>query len=214
MITYKRFILPADWNPLDTTRINIELLKDQAALVIEENKAIYDKACLEWQHAIQTAINIFGENSNVVRYMKKSNVPYSRNEFYPRDIDKAIEDAQKKIEAQEKEKIRLANEEALKQKQMRAVIWLQAKGMTLGQDFDLDNALSKANDMAFNEEIERRKKELKESGELLEFDGDDNCTGNCSGWDGESRRCECTARRVYWETGGDFEKPYAYGAVD
>jgi len=210
MITYKRFILPADWNPLDTTRINIELLKDQATLVVEENKAIYNKATSEWQHAIQTAINIFGENSNVVRYMKKNNIPHSRNEFYPRDIDKAIEDAQKKVQEQEREKIRLGNEEALKQKQMRAVIWLQEKGLKLGQDFDLDNALFKANEMASDEEIERRKKELKESGAWLSFDGDDSCE-DCEGWDGESNRCECGNRRVCWWADGDFEKPYVYG---
>lgn len=36
----------------------------------------------------------------------------------------------------------------------------------------------------------------------VEFDGF-NCedVGNdCAGWDGESRRCECGNRRVYWDT--------------
>jgi hypothetical protein len=30
------------------------------------------------------------------------------------------------------------------------------------------------------------------------FDGDEWCEG-CSGWDGESIRCDCGSRRVYWE---------------
>jgi hypothetical protein len=85
--------LPNDWNPLESTRINTELLKDQAALVLEENQAIFNRASSEWQHAIQTAINIFGDNSNVVRYMKKIRVPVCINQFYPRDIDRAIENA-------------------------------------------------------------------------------------------------------------------------
>jgi len=43
--------------------------------------------------------------------------------------------------------------------------------------------------------------ELK--GGVDEFDGDENCGeyGECGGWDGESRRCNCGNRRVYWEMG-------------
>lgn len=35
------------------------------------------------------------------------------------------------------------------------------------------------------------------------FDGDENCGefGECGGWDGESHRCGCGNRRVYWEMG-------------
>lgn len=34
-----------------------------------------------------------------------------------------------------------------------------------------------------------------------EFEGQ-NCNdyGDCDGWDGESRRCDCGNRRVYWAT--------------
>jgi hypothetical protein len=36
----------------------------------------------------------------------------------------------------------------------------------------------------------------------------------CSGWDGESRRCDCGNRRVSWETGQyDNGKFYAYGVA-
>ena len=36
----------------------------------------------------------------------------------------------------------------------------------------------------------------------VEFNGDENCNdfdGDCM-WDGESRRCFCGNRRVYWDT--------------
>jgi len=32
----------------------------------------------------------------------------------------------------------------------------------------------------------------------IDFDGKD-CTRPCRGWDGESRRCDCGNRRVYWD---------------
>ena len=34
-------------------------------------------------------------------------------------------------------------------------------------------------------------------GEFVGFDGSDSCE-DCRGWDGESRRCDCGNRRVYW----------------
>lgn len=43
--------------------------------------------------------------------------------------------------------------------------------------------------------------------EFVEFEGDWDCEG-CFGWDGESRRCDCGNRRVYWQWTG-----YSYIAV-
>jgi hypothetical protein len=51
---------------------------------------------------------------------------------------------------------------------------------------------------------------------MIDFDGQ-NCAdswdegANCMGWDGESHRCDCGNRRVYWETSRNSEgKFYAY----
>jgi len=33
----------------------------------------------------------------------------------------------------------------------------------------------------------------------MKFYGDDNCEPNCNGWDGDSHRCSCGARRVMWQ---------------
>lgn len=44
-------------------------------------------------------------------------------------------------------------------------------------------------------------KESAEQDGFVDFDGQ-NCDeeSNCLGWNGESRRCDCGNRRVYWET--------------
>lgn len=44
------------------------------------------------------------------------------------------------------------------------------------------------------------------------FDGDNDCndgSGDCS-WSGESRRCECGNRRLYWCFEGDFVFPEVF----
>ncbi len=51
---------------------------------------------------------------------------------------------------------------------------------------------------------------LKEGGPF-DFNGQ-NCADNgdnCSGWDGESKRCECGNRRVDWELSDDETYIYA-----
>ena len=49
---------------------------------------------------------------------------------------------------------------------------------------------------------------------FIDFDGNDFCDDDCLGWDGESRRCDCGNRRVYWETEKDSNgKFYAYPQV-
>ena len=52
--------------------------------------------------------------------------------------------------------------------------------------------------MATTEE-EAVEKVRPKDGEFIDFVGN-NCDGPCSGWDGESRRCECGNRRVGFTT--------------
>ena len=48
--------------------------------------------------------------------------------------------------------------------------------------------------------------------DLIDFDGK-NCD-DCPGWNGESHRCVCGNRRVYWETNQNSDgKFYAYAAA-
>ena len=50
-----------------------------------------------------------------------------------------------------------------------------------------------------DEAIEAAKKAVVDSDDYVEFAGQ-NCDddNNCPGWDGESSRCVCGNRRVYW----------------
>ena len=76
----------------------------------------------------------------------------------------------------------------------------------LGKDFEVDTAVEIANTIAFKEEVTR----LTGGGGWYQFDGDDYCE-DCNGWDGESHRCDCGNRRMYWEQDDfhNFEHPSA-----
>jgi hypothetical protein len=56
------------------------------------------------------------------------------------------------------------------------------------------------------EAIEAARKALNDDDNFVEFDGH-NCNEAednwCPGWDGESPRCSCGNRRVYWDTVDD-----------
>lgn len=73
-----------------------------------------------------------------------------------------------------------------------------------------DAAVDLATDIAIEECIT----ESKSHGDMISFDGDEYCE-ECAGWDGESRRCECGNRRVYWEAGWDvtFKNMYVFPSV-
>lgn len=47
-------------------------------------------------------------------------------------------------------------------------------------------------------------------GDFRSFDDDDNCDDDCRGWDGRTHRCDCGARRMYWDVDGGFAYPTAY----
>lgn len=79
--------------------------------------------------------------------------------------------------------------------QGEAVAWLLERGKKINVDFQVNKAVAVANELAFSEECERRSAAL--NGEHVDFDGSDYCE-NCSGWDGESHRCDCGNRRVSW----------------
>lgn len=73
----------------------------------------------------------------------------------------------------------------------------------------------------YNTEEEAIAAKIKElDGDFTDFDGN-NCADTgwedgtaCAGWDGVSRRCDCTNRRVYWETSRDSDgKFYAYAVA-
>jgi len=150
----------------------------------------------------------YGENSLVEKYLKRNEPPrwlqYDIESAYRLWKEAKAEEAKKdKIVEADKTEVKL-NEEA--------VIWLQTKGKVLGTDFNLQDAISTANELAADEEIAS----LRASDELHSFVGEDNCEG-CGGWDGSSHRCECGNRRVSWTVDSDmhsFKSPCVYGEAN
>lgn len=94
------------------------------------------------------------------------------------------------------------------QRRDKAIQFLISKGKIYGTDFTAENALSIAEDIAYEEEVAREVERIKKEDLLISFSGDDYCE-ECAGWDGVSRRCECGNRRVYWEKcwNFDYENP-------
>jgi hypothetical protein len=69
---------------------------------------------------------------------------------------------------------------------------------------------------AAEEASEKAAKNMLERGDYLELGGGNDyyCTENCRGWDGDSSRCECYARRVEWTVYGQKSKWVFYMCVD
>jgi hypothetical protein len=80
-----------------------------------------------------------------------------------------------------------------------AIVYLAERKQKVGVDFKAEDAVALANEIAFDEAV----KEKVASDEMFSFSGDDYCE-NCSGWDGQDRRCSCGNRRVNWERGYNF----------
>ena len=94
---------------------------------------------------------------------------------------------------------------------LKAIQFLDKHGKVRGIDFIGDDAVDKADTLAFEQEKERQLTERDLFGGLISFDGQ-NCD-DCAGWNGRSRRCDCGNRRVDWVTGfgHTFLHPHVYG---
>lgn len=120
-----------------------------------------------------------------------------------------LERREKQVEETKQKELKAKQEaDAAIQLQTEAVVWLQGRGKILGSDFTVANALSYANDLAFDDEVAKRTLDALQSGGIG-FSGEDSCE-DCSGWDGQSRRCNCGNRRVSWESGWghSFKSPH------
>lgn len=174
----------------------------------DHNKALKERLFLLKNEAIGIAIGVWGENSNVVKYLKKQKI-YSPSTFVFNDLQRQVADAKKKKKKDNRDAQALNDREQLTEK---AINWLTDREKTLGVDFTIHSAISVANVIAFDEEITKRINEIKLSGNLIGFYGDNNCE-DCGGWNGQSRRCECSTRRVGWsnhENEDFFLEPYIF----
>lgn len=136
------------------------------------------------------------------RYQHASyNFEYAKRELITA-IERKLEEAQR-VKAEKESQARAArlSDPLLPE----AVEFLALRGKKAGTDYELSSAVEVANEISFEEEVNR----LRESCEMHPFSGEDSCE-NCGGWDGVSNRCECGNRRVAWTTGygHSFKSPY------
>ena len=120
-------------------------------------------------------------------------------------------------ERMEAEKIKKAEQEA-RQKELEAkknqtlneaIQYCIENGRKFGQDVTLENAISTANNIAFEKEVAKREAEIGD--DYIGFDGQ-NCEDECAGWNPADHRCECGNRRVSWTDGwsSDFRDMSIY----
>lgn len=165
-----------------------------------QNKDIAKRYILKAQEIYSAVENFYGKDSLTARYMKKATPGYISHPWY---LDRFNSQLKAFEENQRSEAYKARSQDLLE----RAVAWLHTKGLVLGKDFTLTNAVQVANDIRFNELVAERKANMRGS---IEFNGQ-NCEDHCLGWDGDSRRCDCGNRRVCWEYNGDFDDMYVYG---
>ena len=192
----------------DLTDVQLEQIKTETEEIAKENKEIRKEAVLQLQSAKSNIENIFGKYSKEAKYITKLIVPSEPNMDFKRYVLDVREEVVKKKKAEED---KINQEKARSEFIERAILFLQKRNLKLGTDFKLEEAIYRANDIAYDEAITK----AKEGGQLISFSGDDNCE-NCNGWDGESRRCSCGNRRVSWTQGWgfSFENPCIYAEAN
>ena len=104
------------------------------------------------------------------------------------------------LKQREAEKSNLVNE---------AIAFCLANGRTFGDGLSVETAISIANDIAFEKEVEKRKVEIGDG--YISFSGQ-NCEDECDGWNPQYHRCQCGNRRVSWTDGyySDFRNIEIY----
>ena len=152
---------------------------------------------------VDLARDLWGLGSKQVMYIQREK-PVSHLVWGFDIIErKRRDDIKAKADAEKQKELDISKDKLVAE----AILWLQGKGKTLGEDFTPANAVCIADDISFDEEVNR----LTASGGYIDFSGDDNCE-DCEGWDMSSHRCYCGNRRVSWVTGWghSFKSPSIY----
>lgn len=186
------------------TREQLEKWKEESIEVDKENKQIYENERKIHDQLIKLSVEYYGSKHRITKSIAKDFPTMYSNVDSMKGYIKRFDELQK-----EKEKQNLIKQQEKEQQELtvKAILWLKEKGKELHKDYEMDNAIDVANDIAYQEEVERRVK----SDSMHSFCGDDNCE-DCCGWDGSSNRCSCGNRRVSWVTGygHSFLNPYIY----
>ncbi len=208
MIKWKYPKIESPNNLLTVTDEMLDIWEKENKQCEEFNKTLILQIKEAKQKMIDNAIFIWGEKSNIVRYISKNSVYTPSLSYFDSlksNVLKAREDEKQKI-------LDFQSQQKLIELQGKAIEYLLSKNKKINIDFTLDNVLSTANSLAYESEVLKKQKELSETQTYISFIGDDNCE-NCKGWDGTSRRCQCGNRRVYWTSNDPvdfFLNPHIY----
>jgi hypothetical protein len=188
---------------------------------LEKTKKISEKATqllAELNSLLETArkefpISIYAKPSDKKKFKTPKGVfeiLTDRSNLYKRTLSAFETQERMKLEAEEKrkheeqqKKLEVEKQLQKSQKLVRAIKFLIDRGVDishLGSDMIIDTA----NDIAFDEEVVAREKEIGDG--YIDFYGQ-NCDDPCDGWNPSDYRCQCGNRRVSWEEsyGSDFE---------
>jgi hypothetical protein len=142
--------------------------------------------------------------------------------FYKSEDERLAKQEQKKAEVDTETKRAKAAHKEEQRLNGAAILFLQAKGKQLNVDFNIEDAVCKANWIAFVDECNRRSSALLahvlDEPAFVEFSGEQRrgCDDDCPGWNGTSKRCKCGNARVYWRSSSDhsFERPSIYAEAE
>lgn len=179
-------------------------LKEDFDLIEEQNKDIrkpYSEKLVEIRKLTK---ELFGEKSNEYKYVqnKMSTGTLPINRWFDHDrkrrqlLDKMMKDKKEK-----------ETEEKILKYQQECVRYLLDQGYLLGEDFNLDNAITTAEEKVYDNEVQK----YKDADKFINFNGDDNCE-DCRGWNPNDHRCDCGNRRVSFTSGYEFtiHDPHIY----
>jgi hypothetical protein len=192
-------------------RINESLSKEENLKLAEtyDNKA---KDLLARFNAIVNEANKEFPGSTFGLSKAKLTKHRSPNEAYERVVNaarilynvKSTYETRERLEKEKQEKeAKLARlkeaEQIVSNLANEAIAYCIANGKVFGDGgFTIENAISIANDIAFQKEVERQEAEIGD--EYIDFSGQ-NCDDPCEGWNPQHHRCQCGNRRVSWSEG-------------
>lgn len=177
--------------------ISLEELKeahrqDQAAMAefykpIDQQYAERSKFC----RSLVSLVNaLYGEDNKFSQYAKKEITPQVPGGTRPWSLP-CLTATEKAYQSAKEE----ARRDAGIKKQERAIQYILEHQGSLPEDFTLAKAVSIANDICWEQEIEPK----------LPEEYDIKCCEYCSTWERGEHRCSCGNRRIYLEWDGDFE---------
>jgi hypothetical protein len=194
---------------IDIKKEEYDRLTDEVMAELKADNERFDAEGREWDkgqrgkatEVVKMAVEVWGKNSRQVKYLERQWAPvsvvYSFSTF-----ENTVKGIRDKAVKEEREKEMEAHRKNLTKE---AIKWLEERDKKLFVDFDIDEAISYADQLSLDEEVLRKQK--------MEEMWDCGCD-ECGKWDGKSNRCNCGNRRVYWASDmHGFQEPHIYPEV-